>query len=74
MNGEDVLWIAEVQLKGTILIQIQRDLRNLDESGISFKAFSYEVLSNRDSLEILLEMGEDALKETKDTLEHYHNY
>ena len=40
-DGESVVWIAEVELKGTIFIQIQRDLRNLDESGISFKSFSF---------------------------------
>ena len=66
-DGESVVWIAEVELKGTIFIQIQRDLRNLDESGISFKSFSYDVLSNRDSWEIPCEMEEDALSEAKDT-------
>ena len=73
-DGESVVWIAEVELKGTIFIQIQRDLRNLDESGISFKSFSYDVLSNRDSWEIPCEMEEDALSEAKDTLEDYYNH
>lgn len=73
-DGEDVLWIAEVQLKGTILVQIQRDLRNLDESGISFKSFSYDVLSHREPWEIILETEEDALSEAKDTLEDYYNH
>lgn len=73
-DGESVVWIAEVELKGTIFIQIQRDLRNLDESGISFKSFSYDVLSNRDSWEIPCEMEEDVLSEAKDTLEDYYNH
>ena len=73
-DEESVVWIAEVELKGTIFIQIQRDLRNLDESGISFKSFSYDVLSNRDSWEIPCEMEEDVLSEAKDTLEDYYNH
>ena len=77
MNKKDdelVLWIAEVQVKGNLAIQIQRDLRNLEESGISFKSFSYDVLSNRDSEEVLLEMKEETLSETMDTLEDYYNH
>lgn len=61
-------------MKGNLAIQIQRDLRNLEESGISFKSFSYDVLSNRDSEEALLEMKEEALSETMDTLEDYYNH
>lgn len=74
LDGEDILWIAEVELKGIMLVQIQRDLRNLDESGISFKSFSYEVLSNKDSWEVLLEMEDDAISEANDTLEDYYNH
>ena len=74
IDDELVLWIAEVRVKGNLAIQIQRDLRNLEESGISFKSFSYDVLSNRDSEEALLEMTEEALSETMDTLEDYYNH
>ena len=74
IDDELVLWIAEVRVKGNLAIQIQRDLRNLEESGISFKSFSYDVLSNRDSEEALLEMREEALSETMDTLEDYYNH
>ena len=74
IDDELVLWIAEVRVKGNLAIQIQRDLRNLEESGISFKSFSYDVLSNRDSEEALLEMKEEALSETMDTLEDYYNH
>lgn len=74
IDDELVLWIAEVRVKGNLAIQIQRDLRNLEESGISFKSFSYDVLSNRDSEEALLEIKEEALSETMDTLEDYYNH
>lgn len=69
----DIFWIAEVYLKGTIFIQIQRDLRNLDESGISFKSFSYDVLSYRTPEETLFDL-EEKFYETKDILEDNHNY
>lgn len=70
----NVSWIAEIKLKGFIFIEIQRDLRNLDESGFSVKSFSYDVLSNRDSREVFFEMEEDALAEAMDALENYYNH
>lgn len=70
----NVFWIAEIKLKGFIFIEIQRDLRNLDESGFSVKSFSYDVLSNRDSREVFYEMEEDALAEAMDALENYYNH
>ena len=67
------LWIAEVQVKGNLSIQIQRDLRNLDESGIIFKSFSYDVLSNRDLEEVCFELKGEDLSEAKDALEDYYH-
>ena len=67
-------WIADVELKLKLTFQVQRDLFNLDEKGISFKEFSYEVVSNRDAWEVYQELELDARAEADDAIENYYNH
>lgn len=67
-------WIADVELDLKLTFQVQRDLINLDEDGISFKDFSYDVLSNREAWEIYQELEWDARAEADDAIENYYNH
>lgn len=66
--------IADVELQLKLTFQVQRDLFNLDEDGISFKEFSYEVISNRDAWDVYQELELDAKAETDDAIENYYNH
>ena len=59
---------------GNLVIQIQRDLRNLDEDGLSIEDFSYDVLSCRDAWDVLNEREQNAKAEMDDTLEEYYRH
>lgn len=67
-------WIADVELNLKLSFQIQRDLRNLEEDGISFKSFTYDVISNRDAWEVYQERELDARAEADDAIENYYNH
>lgn len=67
-------WIADVELNLKLSFQIQRDLRNLGEDGLSFQSFSYDVISNRDSWEVYQERELDARAEADDAIENYYNH
>lgn len=67
-------WIADVELQLKLAFQVQRDLFNLDEDGISFKEFSYEVISNRDAWEVFQELVIDAKTEADDVRENYYDH
>lgn len=71
---EQLFWLGDVEIIGNLVIQIQRDLRNLDEDGLSVEDFSYEVLSCRDAWEIMQEREQDARAEMNDTLEDYYRH
>ena len=71
---EGGLWIADVELDLKLSFQVQRDLRNLDEDGISFKVFSYDVISNRGAWEVYLERESEARAEADDVIENYYNH
>lgn len=73
-EGEQLFWLGDVEIIGNLVIQIQRDLRNLDEDGLSVEDFSYEVLSCRDAWEIMQEREQDARAEMNDTLEDYYRH
>lgn len=60
-----------------MVIQIQRDLRNLDEDGLSVEDFSYDVFSCQDAWDILRERELDAMDakaEMADALEEYYRH
>lgn len=71
---EGSLWIADVELELKLSFQVQRDLRNLDEDGISFRGFSYNVISNRGAWEVYLERESEARAEADDAIENYYNH
>lgn len=73
-DGELFLLLGDVEIMGNLMIQIQRDLRNLDEDGLSIKDFSYDVLLIRDAQEVLLEREQDAKAEMDDALEEYYRH
>ena len=73
-ESEGDLWIADVELDLKLSFQVQRDLRNLDEDGISFRGFSYDVISNRDAWEVYLERESEAKAEADDAIENYYNH
>ena len=73
-ESEGDLWIADVELDLKLSFQVQCDLRNLDEDGISFKAFSYDVISNRGAWEVYLERESEAKAEADDVIENYYNH
>lgn len=73
-DGELFLLLGDVEIMGNLMIQIQRDLRNLDEDGLSIKDFSYDILLIRDAQEVLLEREQDAKAEMDDALEEYYRH
>lgn len=76
-EGEQLFWLGDVEIIGNLVIQIQRDLRNLDEDGLSVEDFSYEVLSSRDAWDIMQEREQDARDarvEMADALEEYYRH
>ena len=73
-EGELFLLLGDVEILGNLEIQIQRDLRNLDEDGISIKDFSYDVILYRDAQEVLLEREQNVKAEIDDTLEEYYKH
>ena len=77
-EGEQLFWLGDVEIRGNLAIQIQRDLRNLDEDGISIEDFSYDVLSCRDAWDVLqereAEREQDAKAEMYDALEEYYRH
>lgn len=70
-DGELLLLLGDIEIIGNLVVQIQRDLRNLDEDGLSIKDFSYDVLLQREAQEVLIEREQDAWAEMNDTLEEY---
>lgn len=73
-EGEQLFWLGDVEIIGNLKIQIQRDLRNLDEDGLSIEDFSYDVLSCRDAWDVLNEREQNAKAEMDDTLEEYYRH
>lgn len=71
-EGERHFWLGDVEVMGNLVIQIQRDLRNLDEDGLSIEDFSYDILSCRDAWDVLRERELDARAEKDDALEEYY--
>ena len=74
-EGERHFWLGDVEVIGNLVIQIQRDLRNLDEDGLSIEDFSYDILSCRDAWDVLREREQDerdARAEMADALEEYY--
>lgn len=71
-EGEQHFWLGDVEVIGNLVIQIQRDLRNLDEDGLSIEDFSYDILSCRDAWDVLRERELDARAERDDALEEYY--
>lgn len=71
-EGERHFWLGDVEVMGNLVIQIQRDLRNLDEDGLSIEDFSYDILSCRDAWDVLKERELDARAEKDDALEEYY--
>lgn len=71
-DGELLLLLGDVEIIGNLVVQIQRDLRNLDENGLSIKDFSYDILSCRDAWDVLRERELDARAERDDALEEYY--
>ena len=67
-------WLADIELKAIVSLEIHRDLRNLDESAILFKTFSYEFSIYRDAEEVYSEIEADARAEADDALEEYYNH
>ncbi len=73
-EGEQLFWLGDVEVIGNIMLQIQRDLRNLDEDGLSVEDFSYDVLSCRDERDTLREIERDAKAEMDDAQEEYYRH
>ncbi len=76
-EGEQLFGIGNVEIIGNMVIQIQRDLRNLDEDGLSVEDFSYDVFSCQDAWDILRERELDAMDakaEMADALEEYYRH
>lgn len=74
-DGELLLHLDDVEIIGNLIVQIQRDLRNLDENGLSIKDFSYDILSYQDIWDDLREREQDASDaraEMADALEEYY--
>lgn len=71
-EGERHFWLGDVEVIGNLVIQIQRDLRNLDEDGLSIEDFSYDILSCRDAWDVLREKELNARAEKDDALEEYY--
>lgn len=71
-EGERHFWLGDVEVMGNLVIQIQRDLRNLDEDGLSIEDFSYDILSCRDAWDVLRERELDVRAEKDDALEEYY--
>lgn len=73
-EGEQLFWLGDVEVIGNIMLQIQRDLRNLDEDGLSVGDFSYDVLLCRDARDILRERERDLKAEMDDAQEEYYRH
>lgn len=71
-EGEQLFWLGDVEVRGNLVIHIQRDLRNLDEDGLSIEDFSYDILSCRDAWDVLREKELDARAEMNDVQEEYY--
>lgn len=71
-EGEQLFWLGDVEVRGNLVIHIQRDLRNLDEDGLSIEDFSYDILSCRDVWDVLREKELDARAEMNDAQEEYY--
>ena len=77
INGredEQLFWLGDVEVIGNLTIQIQRDLRNLDEDGLSVEDFSYDILSCRDIWDFLSEREQEASDARADALGEYYRY
>ena len=68
------LWIADVELALKLTLQVQRDLRNLDEDSISYQSFTYEIITIRDAWEVVQERELDAWVEADAFGENYYNF
>lgn len=73
-EGEQLFWLGDVEMIGNLKVQIQRDLRNLDEDGLSVEDFSYDILSCRDAWDVLMEREQDARAEMNDAQEEYYSH
>lgn len=71
LDGDSSL-AARVELELILSFQIQRDLRNLDEDAISFRAFSYNELSYLDAWDLYLETEAEVKAQLDDAMEDYY--